>query len=80
MDTGHYVTGDGVDLKLKMQLQHFDFSAHAGRTQLFDFIKTIRPEKVLAMHGDNCERFATEVRGRFGIKAEAPKNGASIKV
>jgi len=80
LDSGHYVTEDGMDLKLKMKINHFDFSAHSGRTDLFEFIKNVKPSKVLCVHGDNCQRFATEIRGRFGIPASAPKNGDKIKV
>ena len=32
------------------------------------------------MHGDYCEKFATEVRGRFGVEAFAPKNGEVLKL
>jgi predicted metal-dependent RNase len=46
---------------------------------LFDFVNKIRPEKVICIHGDNCERFATELRGR-GFDAIAPKNGDIIDI
>lgn len=71
-DTGRFVT-EGFDLAVKMKMNHFDFSAHAGREQLLDFVQKIRPEKVICMHGDYCERFATELRGRFQVDAIAPK-------
>jgi putative mRNA 3-end processing factor len=54
-------------------------SAHSGRDNLFDFVNKIRPEKVICLHGDNCERFATELRGR-GFDAIAPKNGDVIDI
>jgi putative mRNA 3-end processing factor len=73
VDTGRFVT-EGFDLKIKMNIQKFDFSAHLGRTDLFNFVNKIRPEKIICMHGDYCERFATELRGR-GFDATAPKNG-----
>ncbi|MEM5814258.1 MAG: MBL fold metallo-hydrolase [Candidatus Aenigmatarchaeota archaeon] len=71
-DTGRFVT-EGFDLAVKMKMNHFDFSAHAGRAQLLDFVQAIKPEKVICMHGDYCERFATELRGRFQVDAMAPK-------
>jgi putative mRNA 3-end processing factor len=78
IDTGRFVT-EGFDLKIKMNIQKFDFSAHLGRTDLFNFVNKVRPEKVLCMHGDYCERFASELRGR-GFDAIAPKNGDVINL
>jgi len=80
LDTGRYVTED-VDLKMKMGIKHFDFSAHCGRSQLFEFVKKIRPKKVVCIHGENCERFATELNGRFeGIEAVAPHAGDTVEL
>jgi len=78
VDTGRFVT-EGFDLKIKMCIYQMDFSAHSGRDNLFDFVNKIRPEKVICLHGDNCERFATELRGR-GFDAIAPKNGDIIDI
>jgi putative mRNA 3-end processing factor len=78
VDTGRFVT-EGIDLKIKMGIHQYDFSAHSGRDNLFDFVKKIKPEKVLCIHGDNCERFATELRSR-GFEAIAPKMGDIIEV
>jgi putative mRNA 3-end processing factor len=72
VDTGRFVN-DEMDLKIKMQLHQLSLSGHAGRTELLRFVKTIRPKQVICMHGDQCERFATELRGRFSIEASAPK-------
>jgi putative mRNA 3-end processing factor len=76
-DTGRYVTAE-VDMAVKMQINYLDFSAHAGRTELFDLVKQLSPEKVICVHGDNCERFATELRGRFGVNAVAPEIGETV--
>jgi putative mRNA 3-end processing factor len=78
LDTGRFVT-EGVDLKNKMKIHTFDFSAHCGRDNLFDFVNRVQPEKVLCVHGDNCERFATELRSR-GFEAVAPKMGDEIEI
>jgi len=78
VDTGRFVT-EGFDLKIKMGIHQMDFSAHTGRDGLFDFVNKIKPEKVICIHGDNCERFATELRGR-GFDAVAPKNGDIIDI
>jgi putative mRNA 3-end processing factor len=78
-DTGRFVT-EGFDLAVKMKMNHFDFSAHAGREQLLDFVQKVHPEKVICMHGDYCERFATELRGRFSVDAVAPKVGDVVDI
>jgi putative mRNA 3-end processing factor len=78
LDTGRFVT-EGVDLKMKMGVFQFDFSAHSGRDNLFDFVKKIAPKKTICVHGDNCERFATELKGR-GFDAVAPKMGEEVDI
>ncbi|MFH1473810.1 MAG: MBL fold metallo-hydrolase [Candidatus Aenigmatarchaeota archaeon] len=78
VDTGRFVT-EGFDLKIKMNIQRMDFSAHVGRADLFKFVNNINPEKVMCLHGDYCERFATELRGR-GFDTIAPKNGDVVNI
>jgi putative mRNA 3-end processing factor len=78
-DTGRFVNED-MDLKIKMQMNYLDFSGHSGRTDLFKTVQMIRPKKVMCIHGDHCERFATELKGRFGIEAIAPFPGSVVKV
>lgn len=79
VDTGRFVNEE-LDLKLKMPMYHFDFSAHAGRTELLKFVQKLRPQKILCIHGDHSQRFATELKGRFSADAIAPKNGDIVKV
>ena len=78
LDTGRYVH-KGVDLKMKMNINFFDFSAHTDRSGLFKFINKLSPQKVICMHGDQCDRFATELNSR-GFDAIAPKNGDTVKI
>jgi len=78
-DTGRYVVG-AIDFKVKMQLKKFDFSGHSGRTELMSFVQKARPKKLIAIHGEYCEKFATEMKGRFGIDTYAPQIGDVIKV
>jgi len=78
VETGRFVT-EGFDLKIKMGIHRFDFSAHAGRDDLFKFVDEINPQKVICLHGDNCECFAKEL-GEKGFDAIAPKNGDSVDI
>ena len=79
IDTGRYVVND-MDLKLKMPIHQFDFSGHAGREELLDLVKWMRPERVVCMHGENAQRFATELKSRYGVDAIAPKNGEVLRL
>lgn len=80
VDTGRFVHGV-MDLKLKMKLSQFDMSAHAGRSELLKFVQKVKPKKVICMHGEYCEKFATELNNRFqGLEAIAPENGDVIKI
>jgi len=78
LDTGRFVNED-IDLKVKMNIHSLDFSAHLGRSDLFNFIQKTNPEKIICLHGDHCQRFAMELRGR-GFDAIAPTNGDSIDI
>jgi len=78
IDTGRFVTEE-LDLKVKMGIHHLDFSSHSGRTDLFEVINKMNPEKIICMHGDYCERFAQELKGR-GFDAIAPRNGDIIDI
>jgi len=40
----------------------------------------MRPEKIICVHGDQCERFATELKGRFAVDAIAPKIGDVVEI
>lgn len=43
---------EGVKTKWKGTYKKFEFSSHAGRTELHDIIKKINPSKLILTHGD----------------------------
>jgi putative mRNA 3-end processing factor len=43
----------GVKEKVDCEVEYFDFSAHAGHSELVDFAKKCSPEKIVVMHSDN---------------------------
>jgi len=45
----------GVREKIECEVDYFDFSAHAGHSELIDFAKKCGPEKIVLMHSDNRE-------------------------
>ncbi len=69
----------GSELEVTLPVHYFDFSAHAGKSQLIDFVKNCNPSKILCNHGDRCEEFAGDLKG-MGFDAVAPKIGEIIKL
>jgi len=43
----------GVREKIECEVQYFDFSAHAGHSELIEFARACNPEKIVLMHSDN---------------------------
>ncbi len=74
-----YVEYDGVKIKPKAPWSYLDFSAHAGRTELFDLVAKLKPKKVFCMHGDHCEKFADEL-ALEGYDSVAPKLGETFEI
>jgi putative mRNA 3-end processing factor len=70
LETGRFITKD-LDLEVKMFVKRLDFSAHAGRSELFEFVEKLSPEKIFCIHGDHTEEFASELREK-GFNAVAP--------
>lgn len=74
-----YVEYDGVRIKPKAQHTYLDFSAHAGRNELFELAEKLSPQKIFCMHGDRCADFAEELKVE-GFDAYAPALGETVKV
>ena len=79
LDTGRYVT-EAVDLKVKCPMYNFELSSHAGRDELLQLVKDLRPKKVMCIHGAHCQRFAMELKSQLSIDAIAPKQGAVVEL
>jgi putative mRNA 3-end processing factor len=75
-----YITIDERDLEVDLPVNYLDLSAHGGRDDLLNFIKYANPEKIILVHGDECERFETELKEDFGYNAIAPKIGDKIEL
>ena len=65
------------NVNLKTDLFHL--SAHAGRTDLLNYVKKANPEKIICVHGDHCEEFARQLK-EMGYDASAPKNGDVFEI
>jgi len=70
---------DGRRMPVSAQIEQYDFSAHADREGLLDFIDDYRDTRVFVVHGDRCVAFADELAAD-GIDASAPTLGATVTV
>jgi putative mRNA 3-end processing factor len=75
-----YITLNGRDLEVSLPVEYFDFSAHASRTDILNFIKWANPEKIVIVHTDFGKEFERELCEDFGYDAVAPKLGDKIEL
>jgi len=77
------VSYNGKSKKSLADVNHFEFSGHSSRSELFEILDKIKGNpKVLTVHGDDmsCVKFASEIGEKYGINATAPDNGQIIEV
>ena len=72
---------DNKKFKVKNPVAFYDFSAHAGKEDLYTYIKKSSPETVICVHGapESTASLASSLELE-GYKAYAPKVGEKIKV
>ncbi len=70
---------DGRIMPVSAQVEQYDFSAHADRSGLREFLQPYRDVPVLINHGDRCAEFAAELQDE-GIQASAPTLGGTIEL
>ncbi|HTY74148.1 MAG TPA: MBL fold metallo-hydrolase [Candidatus Nanoarchaeia archaeon] len=76
-------TIDGKVRKIKAKVQHFDFSSHAGATQLKESLRRLGGKpKVFCVHGaeGNCELLAKWANAELGLEAVAPRTGENFEI
>ncbi|VVB66576.1 Ribonuclease J [Candidatus Gugararchaeum adminiculabundum] len=79
MNHGYIKNDDGSKRKIHQKVEYYDLSAHAGRSDLFSFVKKCNPEKVVCVHGEHCDEFASELELE-GFDTHAPKLGETINL
>jgi len=67
---------DGRVMPVSAKIEQYDFSAHADRNGLFEFLDSYKDTLLLINHGDRCEKFATELQ-ESGFEATAPELGTA---
>ena len=68
----------GVVEKIECEVQYFDFSAHAGHSELVEFAKACSPEKIVIMHSDNGKALAEPLRDVAEVYT--PKTGEIVEL
>jgi putative mRNA 3-end processing factor len=79
METGIFKNSE-EEFNVHCDLHQFELSAHTDRKGIFDIINHTKPETVICVHGEHCDKFAKDIEEHFGVQAYAPANGESIKV
>jgi putative mRNA 3-end processing factor len=72
------LTIDEVTIRPECEVLKFDFSAHAGHTQLMDLIRKTEAREVVLMHGDQREKLAEAIAHE--TKVVLPENGRAFTV
>ena len=70
---------DGRIMPVSARVEQYDFSAHADRGGLLEYLDSYRDTTVLVNHGDRCEAFATALREK-SYDATAPELGATVAI
>lgn len=80
MDKG-MIRVDGKETKVHAPATYYDLSAHAGKQELYDFVKGCQPHTVICVHGDHSAASTmAESLKLEGYDAYAPKVGETIKI
>ncbi len=73
MDQGT-LTIDEVTIRPECEVMKFDFSAHAGHSELVQLVRRTEAKKLVLMHGDHREKLAEALGGECEVVL--PQNGA----
>lgn len=77
------VSYNGKTRKSLADVNHFEFSGHSSRTELFEILDKIQGNpRVFTVHGDDmsCTTFASEIKEKYGLDAVAPDNGQIMEI
>ncbi|MEM3227354.1 MAG: MBL fold metallo-hydrolase [Candidatus Micrarchaeaceae archaeon] len=75
------ITLDGKRRRISNPVSLYDFSAHAGMSDLYRYVRESAPNTVICMHGseESVQMLAENLRGE-GFDAYAPKIGEEIEL
>lgn len=71
----------GENIRVKAEVQSFDFSSHCGKEEYLKVLNTLRPDRVFIVHGskENCD-FLVKKCEELGIKGTIPDLGKEYVV
>lgn len=76
LDTG-FVDINGVKERINTEVVTFDFSAHAGNSELLKFIESSGADTIVLFHGENREALLTQLENKNVI---LPKPGIEFEI
>lgn len=71
---------DGNLIDVNMQVRQLNFSSHADTTGMRYLINKTNPKTVLCIHGEQADKFASEIEETYEVTGIAPKEEEVIKV
>ncbi|MEW5759187.1 MAG: MBL fold metallo-hydrolase [Candidatus Thermoplasmatota archaeon] len=77
LDEG-FVEYMGAKVRVDCEVCFFDFSAHAGHSQLLKFIKGCKPKNVVLFHSETRDAIVQELGNEYNF--HLPKNGVEFEV
>lgn len=80
LENGRFDDGSGLK-RVKAKYQLFDFSSHAGKTQLLDLGQSFsNVDQLFTVHGEAeaCKSLAKELRKQYDINARVAQTGQQI--
>jgi len=82
LETNRFVI-KGKEQRVKAQIARYDFSSHAGKLELREFLRNLKGSpKVYVLHGaeGNCKLLADWVAEELKLEAVAPESGETFKI
>ncbi len=72
---------EGRKTKVQAEYEQYDFSAHAGENELKELVETLKPKRVILVHGEkeSMENFADYLRKK-GKEVFIPELGSEINI
>lgn len=77
MDKGT-LTVDDVTIRPECEVMKFDFSAHAGHSELLKLVRATEARELILMHGDQRDKIAEAIGHE--VRVIAPENGHRFEV
>ena len=68
----------GVVENIECEVEYFDFSGHAGHSELIEFAKQCNPEKIILIHSNNRKALADPLKEYAEICT--PNDGEILKL